>query len=72
MVVLLHKWKFKNTEVEFLKVSEKNWSSDIEARKSWIFLILTVQTLCLYKMPNLRLSTTLMKLIHFLLNISLS
>ena len=26
MVVLLHKWEFKNIEVEFLKVSEKIWS----------------------------------------------
>ena len=37
MVVLLHKWEFKNTEVEFLKVSEKIWSPglpDIGARKS--------------------------------------
>ena len=45
MAVLLHKWEFKNTEVEFLKVSEKIWSSglpDIGARKSWDFLILTV------------------------------
>ena len=42
MVVLLHKWEFKNTEVEFLKVSEKIWSPelpDIGARKSWDFLI---------------------------------
>ena len=45
MAVLLHKWEFKNTEVEFLKVSEKNWSPglpDIGAWKSWDFLILTV------------------------------
>ena len=45
MVVLLHKWEFKNTEVEFLKVSEKIWSPgfpDIGARKSLDFLILTV------------------------------
>ena len=45
MAVLLHKWEFKNTEVEFLKVSEKIWSPrlpDIEAKKSWDFLILTV------------------------------
>ena len=45
MVVLLHKWEFKNTEVEFLKVSEKIWPPglpDIGARKSWDFLILTV------------------------------
>ena len=45
MTVLLHKWEFKNIEVEFLKVSEKIWSPglpDIEARKSWDFLILTV------------------------------
>ena len=27
MAVLLHKWEFKNTEVEFLKVSEKILSS---------------------------------------------
>ena len=43
--VLLHKWEFKNIEVEFLKVSEKIWSPglpDIGARKSWDFLILTV------------------------------
>ena len=48
MAVLLHKWEFKNTEVEFLKVSEKIWSSglpDIGARKSWDFLILTVTQL---------------------------
>ena len=48
MAVLLHKWKFKNIEVEFLKVSEKIWSPglpDIGARKSWDFLILTVQAL---------------------------
>ena len=45
MAVLLHKWEFKNIEVEFLKVSEKIWSPglpDIGARKSWDFLILTV------------------------------
>ena len=45
MAVLLHKWEFKNIEVEFLKVSEKVWSPglpDIGARKSWDFLILTV------------------------------
>ena len=45
MAVLLYRWEFKNTEVEFLKVSEKNWSpglNDIGARKSWDFLILTV------------------------------
>ena len=44
MVVLLHKWQFKNIEVEFLKVSEKIWSPelpDIGARKSWDLLILT-------------------------------
>ena len=44
-MVLLHKWEFKNIEVEFLKVSEKYWSAglpDIGARKSWDFLILTV------------------------------
>ena len=44
MVVLLHKWEFKNTEVEFLKVSEKNWLPGlphIGARKSQDFLILT-------------------------------
>ena len=45
MAVLLHKWEFKNIEVEFLKVSEKNWTlglPDIGARKSRDFLILTV------------------------------
>ena len=45
MAVLLHKWEFKNIEVEFLKASEKIWSPglpDIGARKSWDFLILTV------------------------------
>ena len=45
MVVLLYKWEFKNTEVEFLKVSEKVWSPglpDTGATKSWDFLILTV------------------------------
>ena len=45
MAVLLHKWEFKNIEVECLKVSEKTWSPqlpDIGARKSWDFLILTV------------------------------
>ena len=45
MAVLIHKWEFKNTEVEFLKVSEKIWSPglpDIGARKSCDFLILTV------------------------------
>ena len=45
MAVFLHKWEFKNIEVEFLKVNEKNWSPglpDIGARKSWDFLILTV------------------------------
>ena len=45
MAVLLNKWKFKNTEVEFLKVSEKIRSPglpDIGARKSWDFLILTI------------------------------
>ena len=45
MAVLLHKWEFKNIEVEFLKVSEKIWSPglpDIGAKKSWDFLILTV------------------------------
>ena len=45
MAVSLHKWEFKNTEVEFLKVSEKIWSPglpDIRARKSWDYLILTV------------------------------
>ena len=45
MVGLLHKWEFKNTEVEFLKVSEKIWSPglpDIGARMSWDFLILSV------------------------------
>ena len=45
MAVLLYKWEFKNTEVEFLNVSVKIWSSglpDIGARKSWDFLILTV------------------------------
>ena len=44
MTVLLHKWEFKNIEVEFLKASEKIWSQglpDIGARKSWDFLILT-------------------------------
>ena len=25
MAVLLHKWEFKNTEVEFLKVNEKKF-----------------------------------------------
>ena len=45
MAVLLHKWVFKNIEVEFLKVSEKIWSPglpDIGVRKSRDFLILTV------------------------------
>ena len=45
MVSLLHKWEFKNIQVEFLKVSEKIWSPGlpgIGARKSWDFLILTV------------------------------
>ena len=45
MAVLLHNCKFKNIKVEFLKVSEKNWSlglPDIGARKSWDFRILTV------------------------------
>ena len=47
MVVLVHKWEFKNIEAEFLKVSEKIWSPglpDIGAtcRKSRDFLILTV------------------------------
>ena len=43
MAVSIHKFEFKNTEVEFLKVSEKIWSPglpDIGARKSWDFLIL--------------------------------
>ena len=30
MEVLLHKWEFKNIEVEFLKVSEKIWSQDFQ------------------------------------------
>ena len=45
MAVLLHKWEFKNIEVEFLKMSEKIWSPglpDIGAGKSLDFLILTV------------------------------
>ena len=45
MEVLLHKCEFKNIEVEFLKVSEKNLITglpDIAVRKSWGFLILTV------------------------------
>ena len=45
MAILLHKWEFKNIEVEFLKVSENICSPGlpgIEARKSWDFLILTV------------------------------
>ena len=45
MAVLLYKWEFTNTEVEFLKVSEKIWTPglpDIKARKPWDFLILTV------------------------------
>ena len=45
MAVLLHKWEFKNTEVEFLKGVKKIWSPglpDIGARKSWDFPILTV------------------------------
>ena len=45
LMVLLHKWEFKNIDVVFLKVSEKLWSPglpDIGARKSWDFLILTV------------------------------
>ena len=44
MVVLLHKWEFKNIEIEFLKVSEKIWTPglpDIGAQKSRDFLILT-------------------------------
>ena len=41
MAVLLHKWEFKNIEVEFLKVSEPGLPH-IGARKSWDFLILTV------------------------------
>ena len=48
MAVLLYKWEFKIIEVEFLKVSEKTWSPglpDIGAKKSWDFLILTVQAL---------------------------
>ena len=52
MAVLLHKWEFKNTEVEFLKASEKIWSPglpDIGARKSWDFLILTVSASTVYK-----------------------
>ena len=47
MGVLLHKWEFKNIEVEFLKVSEKNknidhWDFQILELGSWDFLILTV------------------------------
>ena len=30
MAVLLHKWEFKNTEVEFLKVSEKKDHQDFQ------------------------------------------
>ena len=32
MAVLLHKWEFKNTEVEFLKVSENIWSQGQNSR----------------------------------------
>ena len=42
MAVLLHKWEFKNIEVEFLKVSEKIWSPGLPDIKSWDFLILTI------------------------------
>ena len=30
MAGLIHKWEFKNTEVEFLKVSEKICSQDFQ------------------------------------------
>ena len=33
MMVLLHKWKFKNIEIEFLKVSEKIWSPEPSCSK---------------------------------------
>ena len=45
MAVWLHKWEFKNTDVDFLKVGEKIWLPglpDIGARKSCDFRILTV------------------------------
>ena len=43
MAVLLHKWEFKNIEVEFLKVSENILSPglpDIGARTSWLLKLM--------------------------------
>ena len=59
MVVLLHKWEFRNIEVEFLKVSENILSPGLPDTciRTWDFLILRVSASTVFYtvMNNIRI-----------------